>query len=356
MEKIIKAAVERGASDLHIKAGDVFRARINGKLVPLTKQRLTPDQTRAIALKLLPTDEDRARIDRLRDFDCSWGMPGVGRFRVNVLRQRSSFMIVMRVIPFTVPTIEALGLPEAVRRIADAERGLVLVTGVSGSGKSSTIAALVHHINTNRQKHIVTVENPIEFLHRDLNSSVTQREVGVDTDGVAVGLRAALRQDPDVVVLSDVDGGETMDIAIKGAETGHLVVAAMPTPDAVTTVHHAIAMLPREEREIGRMRFAEALTAIVSQQLLPRADDQGRVVAVEVLLPTPAMRDALRDPARLPELRGLIAESRAQGMQTFEQHLGELAAQGLVSAETARAAAVPMPAPAVRRIRRAARA
>jgi twitching motility protein PilT len=147
LEKIIKAAVERGASDLHIKAGDVFRARINGKLVPLTKQRLTPDQTKSIALKLMSNEEDRARIDRLRDFDCSWGMPGVGRFRVNVLRQRSSFMIVMRVIPFAVPTIESLGLPDVLKQIAESERGLVLVSGVSGSGKSSTVAAMVHHIN-----------------------------------------------------------------------------------------------------------------------------------------------------------------------------------------------------------------
>jgi twitching motility protein PilT len=164
MEKIIKAAVERGASDLHIKAGDVFRARINGKLVPLTKQRLTPDQTRAIALKLMSSDEERARIDRLKDFDCSWGMPGVGRFRVNVLRQRSSFMIVMRVIPFTVPTIESLQLPDVIQRIAESDRGLVLVTGASGSGKSSTMAAMVHHLNRTTQRHIVTIEDPIEFL------------------------------------------------------------------------------------------------------------------------------------------------------------------------------------------------
>src|SRR5215510_9824665 len=165
MEKIIKAAVDRGASDLHIKAGDVFRARIDGKLVPLTKQRLTPDQTKAIAQRLISNDDDRLRIDKLRDYDCSWGMPGIGRFRVNILRQRSSFMIVMRVIPFDVPTFESLKLPEVIEKIAEAERGLVLVTGVSGSGKSSTVAALVHHINRTQHKHAVTIENPIEFLH-----------------------------------------------------------------------------------------------------------------------------------------------------------------------------------------------
>src|ERR671919_465216 len=268
MEKIIKAAVERGASDLHIKAGDVFRARINGKLVALTKQRLTPDQTRAIAMKLISSDEDRSRIERLRDFDCSWGMPGVGRFRVNVLRQRSSFMIVMRVIPFTVPTIESLRLPDTLKQVAESERGLVLVTGVSGSGKSSTVAAMVHHINRTQHKHVVTIENPIEFLHRDLSCSITQREVGVDTDNLTIGVRAALRQDPDVVVLGELTDADTIDTAIKAAETGHLVIATMPTADVVASVERVIAALPAQEREVGRMRFAEALRAIVSQQLL----------------------------------------------------------------------------------------
>jgi len=187
MENIIKAAVERGASDLHIKAGDVFRARIDGKLQALTKQRLTPEQTKAIALKLMASDEDRKLIDRVRDYDCSWGSPGVGRFRVNILRQRSSFMIVMRVIPFEVPSIEKLGLPKVLEKVAESERGMILVTGVTGSGKSSTMAAIINQINATLNKHIVTLENPIEFLHRDLNCSVTQREIGVDTDSFASG-------------------------------------------------------------------------------------------------------------------------------------------------------------------------
>jgi twitching motility protein PilT len=337
MEKIIKAAVERGASDLHIKAGDVFRARINGKLVPLTKQRLTPDQTRAIALKLMTNDDDRARIDRLRDFDCSWGMPGIGRFRVNLLRQRSSFMIVMRVIPFAVPSLESLGLPDALVRFADAERGLLLVAGVSGSGKSSTIAALIHHINTTQHRHIVTVENPIEFLHRDLNCSVTQREVGVDTDSIAVGLHAALRQDPDVVVIGDIGDPETAVAALKAAETGRLVIAALPTPDVATTISHILAMIPTAEREIGRMRLAESLRAIVAQQLLPRADGSGRVAAMEILSATPAARDVLRDPARAAELQKLMKAD--EGMQTLKQHLDELVKSGVVARETARVTA-----------------
>ncbi|HEV2083942.1 MAG TPA: PilT/PilU family type 4a pilus ATPase [Gemmatimonadales bacterium] len=348
MEKIIKAAVQRGASDLHIKAGDVFRARINGKLVPLTKQRLTPDQTKAIALKLISSEEDRARIDRMRDFDCSWGMPGVGRFRVNVLRQRSSFMIVMRVIPFTVPTIESLQLPEVLKSISESDRGLVLVSGVAGSGRSSTVAAMVHHINRTLHKHIVTIENPIEFLHRDLSCSITQREIGVDTESLAVGLHAALRQDPDVVVIGDIADAPTLDTAIKGAETGHLVIATTTTPDVVTTVERIIATLPAEERDIGRVRFAESIRAIVSQQLLPLKDDKGRVAAVEVLIATPAVRELLKDPIRVSQVKELMAESRKElGTQTFEQHLEELLEAEQITEETKRAALVTVGPPLV---------
>ncbi len=356
MEKIIRAAVERGASDLHIKAGDVFRARINGRLVPLTKQRLTPDQTRAIALKLLATDEDRARLDRLRDFDCSWGMPGVGRFRVNILRQRSSFMVVMRVIPFAVPTLEQLGLPPQLAHVAEADRGLVIVAGISGGGKSSTIAAMIHHVNQTQQKHIVTVENPIEFLHRDLTCSVTQREVGVDTETYATGLRAALRQDPDVVVIGELADPETVATAIKAAESGLLVITSLPTPDVAHTVERVVAMLPAEEREIGRVRFAEALRAVVAQQLLPRQDDSGKVVACEILLATPAVRACLRDPARVGDLKNLLAAGQEGGMQTFEQHLSELVQSKHISVEAARAAARPTSAPAPAAERRKARA
>ncbi|MFL5474085.1 MAG: type IV pilus twitching motility protein PilT [Gemmatimonadales bacterium] len=339
LEKIIKAAVERGASDLHIKAGDVFRARINGKLVPLTKQRLTPDQTKSIALKLMSSEEDRARIDRIRDFDCSWGMPGVGRFRVNVLRQRSSFMIVMRVIPFAVPTIESLGLPEVLKQIAESERGLVLVSGVSGSGKSSTVAAMVHHINRTLHKHVVTIENPIEFLHRDLSCSITQREVGVDTESLAVGLRAALRQDPDVVILGDMGDAPTIDTALKAAETGRLVIGTIATPDVVATVERVIGTLPPAERDVGRMRFAEAVRSIISQQLLPKKDDDGRVVAVEILVGTPAVRECLKDAERLSQVKRHMADARKDlGSQTFEQHLEELIEAGLITAETQKAA------------------
>ncbi|HXW96735.1 MAG TPA: PilT/PilU family type 4a pilus ATPase [Gemmatimonadales bacterium] len=337
MEKIIKAAVERGASDLHIKAGDVFRARINGKLVALTKQRLTPDQTRAIALKLLPNEDDRSRIDRLKDFDCSWGMPGVGRFRVNVLRQRSSFMIVMRVIPFAVPSIEDLRLPPVVARLAELDQGLVLVTGVSGSGKSSTVAGMINHINQNLQRHIVTVENPIEFLHRDVKCSVTQREVGVDTESFAIGLQAALRQDPDVIVIGEIADSETLDTAIKAAERGHLVLSSMQTPDVVNTLSRLHSMFPPIEREIGRIRLSEVLRGVIAQRLLPTRDEGDRVVAVEALVTSTDVRNIIRDSERLASLRGLMSEGEEEGMQTFEQHATRLKEAGEITAEAATA-------------------
>ena len=340
MEKIIKAAVERGASDLHIKAGDVFRARINGRLVPLTKQRLTPEQTKAIALRLIPSEEDRARIERIRDYDCSWGMPGIGRFRVNILRQRSSFMIVMRVIPFDVPTFESLMLPAALAQVATAERGMILVTGVTGSGKSSTMAAIVHHINQTQHKHVLTLENPIEFLHRDINCSITQREIGTDTDDFRLGLRAALRQDPDVVLIGEMRDTETIDTAMKAAETGHLLISTLHTADAVSTVNRIIAMFPPEEQTVIRLRLADTLQAVISQRLLPRADGNGRAAALEILMCTGTARDMIRDSERTPELHEYIQESREQyGMQTFDQHLMDLVTGGVVTYETAMATA-----------------
>src|SRR5882672_4635059 len=339
MEKIIKAAVDRGASDLHIKAGDVFRARINGKLVPLTKQRLTPEQTKAIALRLIASEEDRARIEKIRDYDCSWGMPGIGRFRVNILRQRSSFMIVMRVIPFDVPTFDTLKLPAVLGQVAAAERGMILVTGVTGSGKSSTMAAIINHINQNQQRHILTLENPIEFLHRDINCSVTQREIGTDTDDFRMGLRAALRQDPDVVLIGEMRDAETIDTAMNAAETGHVLVSALHTPDAVTTVNRIISMFPPEEQEIARLRLSDALHAVVSQRLLPRSDGRGRVAALEVMICTDIARDMIKDGERTAELPDYIGDSREKyGMQTFDQHLMDLVADDVVTYETALAA------------------
>ncbi|HEY0150426.1 MAG TPA: PilT/PilU family type 4a pilus ATPase [Longimicrobium sp.] len=338
--RIIATAVQRGASDLHIKAGDVFRARIHGALVPLTKQRLSPEQTRAIALQLIPRDRDRAQIDELNDYDCSWGIPGVGRFRVNILRQRGSFMIVMRVIPFEIPTFEGLGLPPVLEKITSNERGLVLVTGVTGSGKSSTQAAMIGHMNQHMRRHVVTLENPIEFLHRDLNCSITQRDVGIDTDSFRVGLRAALRQDPDVIQIGEMRDAETIDIALKAAETGHLVISTVHTRDAAATISRLVATFPPEEQQMARLRLAESLQAVVSQRLLPAKDGKGRVLAAEVMVVTGTIRDCIADPERVEEIREHIAEGRTTyGMQTFDQCLMELVQAERVDYSIAKAAA-----------------
>ncbi|MCA2989144.1 MAG: PilT/PilU family type 4a pilus ATPase [Gemmatimonas sp.] len=338
IERIIKAAVERGASDVHIKSGNTVRARIDGRLVVLTKQALTAEQTRAIALHLMSSDADRATIDTLRDYDCAWAAPGVGRFRVNILRQRASHSIVMRVIPETVPTVQSLGLPPVLTRIAHSERGMVLVTGVTGSGKSSTMAALVNEINASHEKHILTLENPIEFIHDDLKSSVTQREVGIDTDTFRMGLRAALRQDPDVILIGEMRDAETIDTAMKAAETGHLLISTLHTPDAVTTVMRIVAMFPPEEQQVVRMRLAESLHAVVSQRLLPRKSGQGRVVAAEVMINTGTIRDLIAE-GRLAEIRDYLADGSQYGMQTFDQHLTELVQGNVVDYEVAKGAA-----------------
>jgi twitching motility protein PilT len=340
MEKIIKAAVDRGASDLHIKAGDVFRARINGDLVALTKQALTTEQTRSIALHLMTNEDDKARLDTILDYDCSWSAPGIGRFRVNLMRQRGSFSIIMRVIPWEVPTFQKLGLPPVLAKIAETERGMVLVTGVTGSGKSSTMAALINYINTRESRHILTLENPIEFLHRDVQSSVTQREIGSDTADFKMGLRAALRQDPDVIMIGEMRDAETVDTAIKAAETGHLLMSTLHTPDAQSTILRVMAMFPPEEQNVIRIRLAESLFAIISQRLLPRASGKGRAVATEIMINTPAIKDLILEGTRIGEIRDFIAEGRDQyGMQTFDQCLTDLVTSGEVTFDTAKAAA-----------------
>jgi twitching motility protein PilT len=249
-------------------------------------------------------------------------------------------MIVMRVIPFEVPSIEKLGLPKVLEKVAEMEQGMILVTGVTGSGKSSTMAAIVNQINAQTNKHIVTLESPIEFLHRDLQGSITQREIGVDTESYAMGLRAALRQDPDVVLLGELRDAETIDTAMKAAEMGHLLLSTLHTPDATTTVARIVSMFPAEDQESLRSRLADSLAAVISQRLLPKADGKGRVAAMEVMLVTPTIRDLIRDRNRVADIPDFIAQAREQhGMQTFEQHLARLVASGAVTVDAASATA-----------------
>ena len=339
MEKIFKAAVDRGASDLHIKAGDYFRARIHGDLVPLTNQKLTPDQVKQIALHLMSNEDDKKRIDKIMDYDCSWALEGVGRFRVNIMRQRGVFSIIMRAIPLTVPSFEKLGLPPVLAKIAENERGMVLVTGVTGSGKSSTMAAMIDYINARETGHILTLENPIEFLHQDKKCSVSQREIGSDTQDFQMGLRAALRQDPDVILIGELRDAETIDTAMKAAETGHLLMSTLHTPDATSTVLRMMAMFPPEEQEVVRIRLAESLKAVISQRLLPTVSGKGRAVAAEIMIVTPAIRDLILDGQRFGEVKDFIEQGKEQyGMQTFDQCLMDLVNSQQVTFETAKAA------------------
>lgn len=320
LTRVLKSAVQRGASDVHAKAGDVFRARVDGTLVPLTKQRLTPDQTRALAATFAGLTLDDPRLDTLRDFDCSWGIPGVGRFRVNVLRQRSSFMVVLRVIPFSVPTPEGLELPEVVTRFADAGDGLVLVTGPSGGGKTSTIAAMVHHINRSSPRHVITLEDPIEYLHRDLTGSITQREVGTDTESTADGIQAALRQDPDVLVVGELRDPVAMDRTIRAAESSLLVLAAMSAPDATSALLQAVATLLPDERDVGRMRLAGVLRGVLAQRLVPREGGEGRIPVVEWLEATDQLRTAINGGGEPTQLRKAVDRAVKDGRaETFAQ-------------------------------------
>lgn len=339
MIEILKAAIQRGASDIHIKGGDLLRARIGNELVPMTRQPISPEQSRDIAIRLLP-EWDREKIDRIRDYDCSWGAPGVGRFRVNIMRQRGTIGIVLRVIPFDIPSLEELRMPAILSELALLPRGLLLVTGVTGSGKSTTLASMVDTINRERRKHIITLEDPIEFLHRNKLSSVTQREIGTDTESFATGLRAALREDPDVVLVGEMRDTETIDIALKAAETGHLVLSTLHTQNAVQTLSRIVAVFPPAEQEMIRVRLSESLAGVVSQRLVPRKDDRGRIAACEVMVATTTIRDRILEPERLSEIFDLIAEGReTYGSQTFDQHLMELVSEELVAFEAARAAA-----------------
>ena len=340
MIEIFKAAIERGASDIHIKAGDNVRARIHGSLVPVTQQKLSGDQVKALAQKLMPHERDRDRIDDLLDYDCSWGLPGLGRFRVNILRQRGSFMIVMRVIPIEIPNFDDLKLPDVLVKISDHERGLILVTGVTGSGKSSTMAAMINWINQNKQMHIVTLENPIEFLHRDQKASITQRDIGTDTPTCMSGLRAALRQDPDVLLIGEMRDKETIDTALKAAETGHLVISTVHTKNAVQTISRLIAVFDPVEQEMIRVRISEQIMAVISQRLIPTKDGKERVAACEIMPVTGTIRDCIRDPKRMDEIYDLIEEgAETYGSQSFDQHLMALVRADRIDFRVAMAAA-----------------
>jgi twitching motility protein PilT len=339
MDDLLRYAVGCGASDIHLKTGDVVRARIDGSLVPISQQALGADQVRAVAQRVVGDRRVREALEGVREYDCSYGVAELGRFRVNLLRQRGSLMMVLRIIPVEIPDFETLRLPPVIEKIAQLERGMVVVTGVTGSGKSSTQAAVIEFLNRRVRKHVITLENPIEFLFNDKLCSITQREVGPDTEDFAAGLRSAMRQDPDMILIGEMRDAETMDIALKAAETGHLVLSTLHTPDAVSTVHRMLAVFPPLEQRSVRIRLAESLQAVVSQRLLPAKSGRGRVLACEILMATAAVREKIAQERPFEEIRDLMEAGGEQyGSQSFDQHLARLVREDLVSFETAVAA------------------
>lgn len=344
---VLKTMIEKEASDLHISVGSGFRIRILGELVPAPDGApLAPSEIATIAGGILLagrkcTRENVAQfVENLTDYDCSYSVPGLGRFRVNISSQRRSLALVLRHIPYVLPTIEGLKLPSVIGTIALAERGLVLVTGITGSGKSTTLASMINLINQKRRCKIVTIEDPIEFLYKDNQCSIAQRECGSDTESFGKALRAALRQDPDIILVGEMRDKETIDIAIKAAETGHLVLSTVHTTDAPRTISRILSVFDPSEQASARLRLSETLLGVISQRLLQRADGSGRVVACEIMRQTKTIQECVSDPSKIYMIKEYIEKGRElYQMQTFDQHLTDLFRAGTISLETAKAAA-----------------
>jgi twitching motility protein PilT len=336
LNEILKIALKGGASDIHLKSGLPPIFRVDGALVPLKNaERLLPDYLEKVASGIM-NPVQKERFESNRECDLAYGIAGLGRFRVNVFQQRGTVGIVFRVIPFGVKTIDQLVLPKVVESIANEQRGLILVTGTTGSGKSTSLAAMIEHINSTRTCHIMTIEDPIEFLIRDRRSIVNQREIGVDTQTFAAALRAALRQDPDVILVGEMRDFETIETALTAAETGHLVLSTLHTLDATETINRIISVFPPYQQKQVRIQLSSILKAVISQRLVPRADGKGRVPALEVMIATARVRECIGDKDRTKELHDCIAKGfTTYGMQTFDQSLMQLVKQGLVTYEEA---------------------
>jgi twitching motility protein PilT len=333
---LLKIAVDRGASDLHLKVGSYPMIRVGGLLITATEdKRLDHEDLVAMSATIMSGSQSQKFKDA-QEVDLAYSVSGLGRFRCNVFQQRGTVGLVLRVIPVQVRTIEELGLPSTIRTIADEERGLVLVTGTTGSGKSTTLASIIDHINRNRCAHVMTIEDPIEFLHRDQLSIVNQREVAVDTRSFAQALRSALRQDPDVILVGEMRDFETIETGLLAAETGHLVLSTLHTLDATETINRVIAVFPPHQQKQVRLQLATVLKAVISQRLLPRVDGQGRAPAVEIMIVTPFIRDCIVDKDKTHLIPGAIAAGTSQyGMQTFDQSIFSLYERGLVSYDDA---------------------
>jgi twitching motility protein PilT len=336
LNEILQVALRAGASDIHLKAGLPPMFRVDGALVPLKDaRRLPPEEIARMAFGIM-NEYQKEKFKQTNEVDLAYGVPGLGRFRVNIFQQRGTLGVVLRVIPFKIQTIEQLLLPKVLEKVTGEQRGLVLVTGTTGSGKSTTLAAMIDHINGTETCHIMTIEDPIEFLIRDKRSIVNQREVGVDTMSFGQALKSALRQDPDVILVGEMRDLETIETALTAAETGHLVFSTLHTLDATETVNRIISAFPPYQQKQVRLQLGSVLRAVISQRLVPRADGKGRVPAIEVLLATGRVRELIEDKDRTKEIPEAIAQGHiSYGMQTFDQSLMALLKSGLVSYEEA---------------------
>jgi len=333
---LLKISTDRGASDLHLKVGSHPVIRVDGRLIPLTEQkRMMQEDTIAMAFSIMSARQKQKFKDNF-EIDMAYSVPGLGRFRCSVFQQRGTVGLVLRVIPVKILTIKDLLLPQVLEVIAGERRGLILVTGTTGSGKSTSLAAMIDYINSTRTEHIMTIEDPIEFLHRDKKSLVNQREVEVDTKSFALALRSALRQDPDVILVGEMRDYETIETALTAAETGHLVLSTLHTLDATETVNRIISVFPPHQQKQIRLQLAGVLKAVVSMRLIPRADGHGRVPACEVMIATPFIRDCIINKDKTKLIHEAIAAGVSQyGMQTFDQSIFQLYKKELISYDEA---------------------
>lgn len=338
--KILHYAAQNNVSDIHFRVGAPPAFRVQGELVNVAMPPYNEQDVMELARTIVQDTDRQQQLARVHEMDGSFELPGLCRFRFNVFRFDGKLGVVMRLIPAKIPTLDELQLPSVVKKIASTERGFVLVTGATGNGKSTTLAAMIDHINANQSLHIVTIEDPIEFMHPQKKCKITQREVGRDTQSFAGALRAALRQDPDVILVGEMRDAETIDIALKAAETGHTVFSTVHTTDASKTIGRMVSMFPADEQQMVRLRLADCLKATISQRLMMRADKKGRVCAQEIMIVNTAIAECIADPTRTAQIPEFIENGHELlGTQTFQQHLLDLYRKGTISLEVAKAAA-----------------
>ncbi len=336
LNELLRLAIQRQASDLHLKVGAPPVLRIDHELIPLQDQPRLDHADLGSVVSLVTTDRQRQQFAKHHELDLGYGVPELGRFRANLFQQRGALAIAFRVIPLQIQTIDELNLPPVIATLAMQPRGMLLVTGPAGSGKSTTLAAMIEHINTHGTGHILIIEDPIEFLHHDKRCMINQREVGIDTGSFAEALRSALRQDPDVILVGEMRDFDTVNTALIAAETGHLVMSTLHTIDATETVNRIVAIFPPYQQKQIRLQLAAVLRGIISMRLIPRADGKGRVPAVEVMVATGTIRECIAEPDKTRKLEEVIAAGGSEyGMQTFDQSLMSLYQRGLVTYEEA---------------------